>query len=112
MTERVASRQVTVTNAHGLHARPAHLLVRCASQFQSRIELIKDAERVDGKSILSVLTLAAGPGTRLIVRAEGEDAEEAVESLAQLFANGFHELDDGSRASPTDSAAPEMPCSD
>lgn len=91
MAERTAIREVVVTNAQGLHARPAHLFVTCANRFRSRIEVIKDAERVDGKSILSVLTLAAVKGTRLVLRAEGEDAEEAVEALAQLFAKEFHD---------------------
>jgi len=89
MADKTAIREVWVTNAQGLHARPASMFVELASQFQSRVELIKDSERVDGKSILSVLTLAAVQGTRLLIRAEGEDAEEAVEALARLFAAGF-----------------------
>jgi phosphocarrier protein HPr len=98
-----ASRQVTVVNPQGLHARPAHALVTLASQFQSNIEIIKDGERVDGKSILSILTLAAVQGTRLELRAAGDDAVEAIEALVNLFQQGFDE--------PTapDGAAPVVP---
>jgi phosphotransferase system HPr (HPr) family protein len=65
------SREVVVSNRQGLHARPAALLTREARRWQSRIELVADAQRVDGKSILEVLTLAAEAGTRLVVEATG-----------------------------------------
>lgn len=77
-----------------MHARPAEMLVRMAMRFKSRIELVRGNERVDAKSILHLLTLGARQGTELILEAEGEDAEEAVESLAQLVASGFADLDD------------------
>ena len=83
------SRTVTVLNPQGLHARPADLLVRLASKFQSNILIGKDGELVDCKSILSLLTLGAGQGTELSVSADGADAEEALESIAQLFDAGF-----------------------
>jgi phosphotransferase system HPr (HPr) family protein len=82
---------VTVNNAQGLHARPAEMLVRLASQFDSRIELIKDGECVDGKSILAVLTLFAVKGTQLSIRATGSDAPDALRALTELFAEGFAE---------------------
>lgn len=91
MSEKTAKREVTVTNAQGLHARPAHALVTLAAQFQSQVEILKDGERVDGKSILSILTLAAVRGTHLELRATGDDAEAAVAALADLISRGFDE---------------------
>ncbi len=86
-------REVVVANAHGLHARPADLLAREARRWQSRIELVADAQRVDGKSILEVLTLAAEAGTRLVVEATGPDAGEALEAISRLFELKFNEHD-------------------
>ncbi len=91
MTEPVLSRSVMITNPQGIHARPADLFVRTANQFSARIALIKDGERVDGKSILGILTLAAEQGSRLFIEAHGVDAEKAVETLARLVEQGFEE---------------------
>ncbi len=88
------TRHVVVSNAHGLHLRPASLIVKLASQFQSKVELVKDHERVDGKSILDIATLGAAPGTRLIIEVTGPDAESALEALAQLFASNFAEINE------------------
>jgi len=85
------SREVVVANSQGLHARPADLLAREARRWQSRIELVADAQRVDGKSILEVLTLAAEAGTRLVVEATGPDAREALEAIGSLFDRNFNE---------------------
>ena len=87
------SREVVVANTHGLHARPADLLAREARRWRSRIELVADAQRVDGKSILEVLTLAAEAGTRLVIEATGPDAREALEALGGLFERKFNEHD-------------------
>jgi len=87
------SRDVVVANTQGLHARPANLIMKLANQYQSRIELIKGNERVDGKSILEILTLGAAPGTTLVIEATGPDAEAAVEALATLFASKFAEVE-------------------
>lgn len=73
--------------------RPADLLVRTAARFQSRIEIEKDGQAVDCKSILGILTLAAGPGAELTLRAAGSDAAEALDCLAELFAQKFNEAD-------------------
>ena len=83
------SRQVTVNNPQGLHARPAHELVNLANRYQSDIQLIGNGESVDGKSILSILTLAAENGTVLTITATGDDAHEALDALEQLFRQGF-----------------------
>jgi phosphocarrier protein HPr len=92
MAERRTHRLVTVRNPQGLHARPADMFVRLALQFASHIEIVKDGERFDGKSILSLMTLAAEQGTELVLRADGPDAEEALDALAELFGRGFDEL--------------------
>jgi phosphocarrier protein len=91
MVEKPAIRRVTVSNPQGLHARPAHALVTLASTFKSVIQVIHNGEAVDGKSILSVLTLAAGQGTQLVLEATGEDAEQALDALESLFRHGFGE---------------------
>jgi phosphocarrier protein HPr len=62
-------------------------------QFAAHIEIVRDGERFNGKSILSLMTLAAEQGTELMLRADGPDAEEALEALAELFGRGFDELD-------------------
>ncbi|SRR5690606_38548371 len=95
MSENCATQEVTVVNVQGLHARPAHAFVTVANQFDSEIEVEKAGERVDGKSILSILTLAAAQGTRLIIRARGADAGEAVAALARLIEQGFNEDEAG-----------------
>jgi len=68
------------------------MLVRLAMEFESTIEIVRGADRFDGKSILSLMTLAAEQGTQLLLEAEGPDADEALEALAQLFGRGFDEM--------------------
>jgi phosphotransferase system HPr (HPr) family protein len=89
--ETKATRTVKITNPQGLHVRPADMFVKRAINFQSKIEVIKDNERVDGKSILAILMLAAEAGTELRLEAVGPDAEAALESLAELVHQNFHE---------------------
>lgn len=86
-----AVRVVTVANPQGLHARPADMFVKLAAQFESTIEVVKDNERVDGKSILAILTLAAVQGTQLHIEATGPDAEQALCALAKLVEQQFAE---------------------
>ncbi|RKY67318.1 MAG: phosphocarrier protein HPr [Candidatus Latescibacterota bacterium] len=88
---KAAERTVTIRNKLGLHVRPASLFVEKASKFKSDIYIIKDGERVNGKSIMGVLSLAAEQGSDLTIRAEGEDCEEAVEALSELVEEGFYE---------------------
>ena len=87
----MVEKEVEVVNKLGLHARPAMMLVKTASQFQSEIKIIKDNMNVNAKSIMGVLVLAAEKGRKLKIVAEGPDEEEAVEALAKLFADGFGE---------------------
>jgi phosphocarrier protein len=84
-------RDVLVINSLGLHARPAAQLVRLASTFIAEMELDRDGEIVNAKSILGVMTLAAECGCTIKVRASGADAEKAVASIADLIASGFGE---------------------
>jgi phosphocarrier protein len=80
-----------VVNRLGMHARPAALFVKTASRFQSRIWVSKDELEVNGKSIMGVMMLAAEPGSSLVIRADGPDEDEALEALARLVADKFHE---------------------
>ena len=84
-------REATIVNQEGLHARPAAKIVRLASSFNSDIELFKDGVAVNGKSIMGVMMLAAECGSSIMIRADGPDAEQAVEALRQLVAGGFGE---------------------
>ena len=81
--------EVVVTNEQGLHARPADLVAREAQRWESRIEFIRKSQRVDGKSILDLLTLAAEEGTHLVVEATGPDAREALDAIGNLFNKKF-----------------------
>jgi phosphocarrier protein HPr len=82
-------REATIVNQEGLHARPAAKIVRLASTFDSEIELFKDGMAVNGKSIMGVMMLAAECGSSILIRADGPDAEKAVDALSQLVAQGF-----------------------
>lgn len=84
-------REVEIVNRLGLHARAAAKLVHTAGGFQSRITVIRDGEEVDAKSILGILLLAAGQGSRLTLRCEGGDEEEALRAVTALIANRFDE---------------------
>ena len=84
-------RQATIVNQEGLHARPAARIVRLASTFESDIELVKDGLDVNGKSIMGVMMLAAECGSSITIRANGPDAEQAVQALTELVASGFGE---------------------
>ena len=84
---------VTITNRLGLHARPAFRFAQLASEFDSDIWLTKGEKMVDGKNILDVLTLACPHGSVLKVKADGPDADKAVQSLKSLVESQFGELD-------------------
>ena len=84
-------RETEIVNRLGLHARAAAKLVHTAGGFQSRVMVLKDGEEVDAKSILGLLLLAAGQGSRVTVRCEGTDEEQAMRAVTQLIANRFEE---------------------
>jgi phosphocarrier protein len=87
----VIEREVTVVNSLGMHARPAAQIVRLAATFAATLELECDGQRVNGKSIMGVMMLAAEQGAVVIVRAEGVDAEAAADAIAVLIGSGFGE---------------------
>jgi phosphocarrier protein HPr len=84
-------RETEIVNRLGLHARAAAKLVHTAGSFQSRVTVVKDGEEVDAKSILGILLLAAGQGSQIVVRAEGQDEAEALQAVTTLIANRFDE---------------------
>ena len=84
-------KNITVINEMGLHARPSAVLVRVAGEFKSVIKIIKDDFIVDSKSIMGVMTLAAGHGSVLKFRAAGPDECEALDAIEKLFNKGFLE---------------------
>ena len=85
-------KEVTVKNRAGIHTRPAAALVKRSAKFASEIYLVRDGFAINGKSIIGVMTLAAEQGCKLIIRADGEDEDIAVEELAAFFDEGFGEL--------------------
>jgi len=89
-----AIRFVTICNPQGLHMRPADMLARQAGQYTADIFILKDGDRFDVKSILSLITLRAEQGTQLQLSAVGPDAEQALDALGALFARGFDEMDE------------------
>ncbi len=80
-------KQLTVKNKSGLHARPAALFVQVANKFDSRITVRRDEEEVNGKSIMGILMLGAEKGSLIIIEAEGEDAQAALEELEKIITN-------------------------
>jgi phosphocarrier protein HPr len=84
-------RVFTLKNLLGLHARPAAIFVQTANQFSCSIRVSKDDTIVDGKSILGLMTLAAERGSKLVIVAEGDDAEKALKELGKLIEDGFGE---------------------
>ena len=87
----VAERSVQVANKNGVHARPAAEIVKLASKYASDITLSRDDLEVNGKSIMGVMMLAAEYGSTLRLRAQGPDAEKAVDELASLISGKFGE---------------------
>lgn len=82
-----------VSNRLGLHARPASLFVKTTSRFQSSIKVIKGEHEVDGKSIMGILMLAAGPGVDLKIVVDGPDEASVIQSLDDLFQRHFDDED-------------------
>ncbi len=87
----MVQKELVIQNKLGLHARAAAKFVKCASQFQSEIQVGKDAMTVNGKSIIGVLLLAAPKGSRITVSVDGPDELPAIDSLSELVENRFDE---------------------
>ena len=91
------SAEVTIVNRLGLHARPSAALTQLATRFSADIHLSKGSRRVNGKSIMGVMMLAAAEGTVVVVEADGKDEDKALAALVDLISSGFGE-EIGSRA--------------
>ena len=85
------TREMTIVNKLGIHARPAAMFVKTANRFECDIFVEKDGEKVNGKSIMGLMMLAAGPGSKLSVQAQGEDAARALNELDALLKRKFDE---------------------
>ena len=87
----VITRELVVANKVGIHARPAAMFVKIASRYSCDIFLEKDGEKINGKSIMGLLMLAAGPGSKLTMEASGKDAAQATAEIEDLFQRKFDE---------------------
>jgi phosphocarrier protein len=84
-------KELTIVNRLGLHARPAAMFVRIASRHRAEIWVSKEGEEINGKSIMGLMMLAAGQGSKLLIRCDGPDADKAMEELEELIKAGFNE---------------------
>lgn len=89
--EKILEKKFIIKNKLGLHARPAALFVQTANRFKSQVEVIKGRQKINGKSIMGIMTLAAGSGTALTVRISGEDAANAMTEISHLIHSDFGE---------------------
>ena len=89
-SERV-EKEITIVNRLGLHARPAAMFVRVASRHRCEIWVAKEDEEINGKSIMGLMMLAAGQGSKLTIRCEGADADKVMEELEELIQKKFNE---------------------
>ena len=90
-SEKKTSKEITIVNRLGLHARPAAMFVKVCNRHKSEIWVEKDGEQVNGKSIMGLMMLAAGQGSRLLVSCEGADAEDALRDIEELIERRFDE---------------------
>ena len=93
-SNKATTKILVVQNKMGIHARPAAMIVRIANTFSGEVWVEKDGEQVNGKSIMGLMLLAAGKGSKLVVRAEGAaiDAERMLSELVDLFERRFEEV--------------------
>ena|ERR1700722_14537049 len=89
--EKKVSKELTVINRLGLHARPAAMFVKVCNRHKADIWVEKDGEQINGKSIMGLMMLAAGQGSKLLVTCEGADAEKALLEVEQLIERRFDE---------------------
>jgi Phosphotransferase System HPr (HPr) Family len=85
------TKELQVLNKLGIHARPAAMFVKTANRFSCDIFVEKDGEKVNGKSIMGLMMLAAGPGSKLTVTADGPDASKAIAEIESLVKRKFDE---------------------
>jgi phosphocarrier protein HPr len=84
-------KELTIINRLGLHARPAAMFVRITSRYRSEVWVAKEGEEINGKSIMGLMMLAAGQGSKLTIRCEGPDADKVMEELETLIQQKFNE---------------------
>ena len=92
-SDQKVEREITILNRLGLHARPAAMFVRVATRYRAEIWVDKEGEQVNGKSIMGLMMLAAGPGITITIQATGKEAAVAVDALCALVAARFGEED-------------------
>ena len=86
-----ATKELTILNRLGLHARPSAMFVKTASRFRAEVWVEKDGERVNGKSIMGLMMLAAGQGSKLLIACEGTDADKALAEIEAVILRKFDE---------------------
>ncbi|MDE1172171.1 MAG: HPr family phosphocarrier protein [Parvibaculaceae bacterium] len=86
-------REVTICNSRGLHARASAKFVNCADSFNARIQVSRDGTTVSGTSIMGLMMLVAGPGSTILIEAEGDEGQQALTALVDLVEGGFGEED-------------------
>jgi len=84
-------KEIMIINRLGLHARPAAMFVRIASRYRSEVWVAKEGEQINGKSIMGLMMLAAGQGSKLTIKCEGPDADKVMEELEELIQQKFNE---------------------
>ena len=84
-------KEIMIINRLGLHARPAAMFVRIATRYRSEVWVEKEGEQINGKSIMGLMMLAAGQGSKLLIRCEGPDADKVMEELEELIQKKFNE---------------------
>ena len=89
--EQKVEKEITIVNRLGLHARPAAMFVRIASRYRAEVWAAKESEEVNGKSIMGLMMLAAGQGSKLRIRCVGSDAAKALQELEELINSKFNE---------------------
>jgi phosphocarrier protein HPr len=87
------SKDFTINNKLGLHARPSAQITQVASRFSSEVWITKNGRRVNAKSIMGVMMLAAGQGSVLTIEADGPEEAQVIDALGELIASGFGEID-------------------
>ncbi len=100
MSDEKVCRTAVVNHPLGIHLRPANLIVGLAKKYQSKVEIIRENQRVDGRSILDLLTLAVTQGCEVQIEAIGPDAEEVATALAELIASDFGEDEPEQKQTP------------
>ena len=90
-TGKKIEKEIEVINRLGLHARPAAMFVRIASRYRAEVWVAKEGEQINGKSIMGLMMLAAGQGSKLLIKCEGPDADKAMQELEELINQKFNE---------------------